>query len=59
MFEGYCTALNQILEASRAGHQYVRPSCPLGLGLDSDAAVDGRDREGTAAADRFELVDYL
>ena len=53
------TALEQVLEAAGAGDNDVCAGGALGLGLDSDATVDGGDREGAGGCDRFDLVDDL
>ena len=51
--------LEQVLEPARGGDDDVGASRPLGLPLETDAAVDGGDREGSGGGDVVQLVDDL
>ena len=51
--------LEQVLEPARGGDDDVGAGGSLGLPLETDAAVDGGDREGSGGGDVAQLVDDL
>ena len=52
-------ALELVLQAARRGNHDVRVGGPLGLPVEPDAAVDGRELERAGVRDRAKLVDDL
>ncbi len=58
-FERQRAALEEVLEAAGRRDDDVRLGGLAGLGLDADAAVDGRDGERAGMRDLVQLVDDL